>query len=82
MIIDAFFQPVSGGTYTGPTFGSLPIVASKSYIFSANDVIANAGVILAGFLVAMTGSNYPDLVIGPVVGLIVLNGAQRILSLK
>ena len=53
-----------------------------SYIFSANDVIANAGVILAGFLVAMTGSNYPDLVIGTVVGLIVLNGARRILSLK
>lgn len=53
-----------------------------SYIFSANDVIANAGVILAGFLVAMTGSNYPDLVIGSVVGLIVLNGARRILSLK
>ena len=53
-----------------------------SYIFSANDVIANAGVILAGVLVAMTGSNYPDLVIGTVVGLIVLNGARRILSLK
>ena len=53
-----------------------------SYIFSANDVIANAGVILAGFLVAMTGSNYPDLVIGTVVGLIVLNGARRILRLK
>lgn len=48
-----------------------------SYIFSANDVIANAGVILAGFLVAMTGSNYPDLVIGTVVGLIVLNGAPN-----
>jgi Co/Zn/Cd efflux system component len=53
-----------------------------SYIFSANDVIANAGVILAGFLVAVTGSHYPDLVIGTVVGLIVLNGARRILRLK
>lgn len=53
-----------------------------SYIFSANDVIANAGVIVAGGLVAVTGSNYPDLVIGAVVGLFVLNGARRILSLK
>lgn len=53
-----------------------------SYIFSANDVIANAGVILAGFLVAVTGSNYPDLVIGVIVGLLVLNGARRILRLQ
>lgn len=53
-----------------------------SYIFSANDVIANAGVILAGLLVAFTGSHYPDLVIGAAVGLIVLNGARRILQLK
>jgi len=53
-----------------------------SWIFSANDVLINAGVILAGALVAWTGSPYPDLVIGTVVGLIVLNGARRILALK
>ena len=53
-----------------------------SYIFSANDVIINLGIILAGGLVAVTGSNYPDLIIGTVVGLIVLNGARRILALK
>jgi len=53
-----------------------------SWIFSANDVIANVGVIAAGALVAWTGSSYPDLVIGTVVGLIVLNGARRILALK
>lgn len=53
-----------------------------SYIFSSNDVIANAGVILAGGLVAMTGSAYPDFVIGLIVGLVVLNGARRILQLK
>ena len=53
-----------------------------SWIFSANDVIANLGVILAGLLVALTGSRYPDLVIGFVIGLIVLNGARRILQLK
>ena len=53
-----------------------------SYIFSANDVIANAGVIAAGLLVAWTGSPYPDLIIGTVIALVVLNGARRILSLR
>lgn len=53
-----------------------------SYIFSANDVIANAGVIAAGALVAWTGSPYPDLIIGTVIGVIVMNGARRILQLR
>jgi cation transport ATPase len=53
-----------------------------SWIFSANDVVINLGVILAGLLVAWTGSNYPDLIIGGVVGGIVLIGAKRILALK
>ncbi len=55
---------------------------TASYIFSANDVIANAGVIAAGALVAWTASPYPDLVIGTVIALIVFNGARRILSLR
>ena len=53
-----------------------------SWIFSANDVVINMGVIVAGALVAWTGSNFPDLIIGTVVGFIVLNGARRILALK
>ncbi len=53
-----------------------------SWIFSANDVLANAGVITAGILVAMTGSQIPDLVIGVIIGLVVLNGARRILLLR
>jgi hypothetical protein len=53
-----------------------------SWIFSANDVIANLGVIVAGVLVALTGSRYPDLVIGLLIGVVVLNGARRILTLK
>ncbi|MFH4351583.1 cation transporter, partial [Acinetobacter baumannii] len=46
-----------------------------SWIFTANDVIVNMGVILAGILVAWTGSAYPDLIIGILVSLFVLNGA-------
>jgi Co/Zn/Cd efflux system component len=53
-----------------------------SWIFSTNDVLANAGVLLAGILVAITGSRYPDLAIGTLIGLIVLLGALRILRLS
>lgn len=53
-----------------------------SYIFSANDVIANLGVIVAGALVAWTGSALPDLVIGTIIGLVVLNGARKILGIR
>lgn len=52
-----------------------------SWIFSTNDVLANLGVIVAGALVAWTGSNLPDLVIGALIGLVVLHGARRILRL-
>ncbi|WAL59958.1 cation transporter [Thermocoleostomius sinensis] len=50
-----------------------------SWIFSKNDVIANLGVIAAGFLVSMTGSRLPDLVIGLLVAVIVLRGGIAIL---
>jgi Co/Zn/Cd efflux system component len=53
-----------------------------SWIFSANDVIANAGLILAAVLVAWTGSRYPDLIIGTIIGFVVLDGARRILKLR
>ena len=53
-----------------------------SWIFSMNDVLANVGVIAAGALVAWTGSRYPDLVIGSLIALLVLNGARRILRLR
>ena len=51
-----------------------------SWIFSKNDVIANLGVILAGGLVAWTGSRLPDLVIGSLVALIVIRGGILILQ--
>lgn len=53
-----------------------------SWIFSTNDVIANLGVILAGAIVAWTGTNTPDLIIGTLIALVVLNGARRILRLR
>jgi Co/Zn/Cd efflux system component len=53
-----------------------------SYIFSTNDVIANLGVIVAGALVAWTGSRFPDLAVGAIIALVVLSGAVRILRLR
>ncbi|MBS4058315.1 MAG: cation transporter [Bacteroidales bacterium] len=50
-------------------------------IFTSNDIIINTGVILAGILVLMTQSKYPDLIIGAIVFLIVVRGAFRILKL-
>lgn len=52
-----------------------------SMIFTSNDVIINGGVILAGLLVLLTRSKYPDLIIGSIVFLIVVRGAIRILKL-
>jgi len=52
-----------------------------SWIFSTNDVVANLGVILAGGLVAWTGSHLPDLVVGLMIALVVFSGAVRILRL-
>lgn len=41
----------------------------------------NTGVILAGILVLLTQSKYPDLIVGALVFLIVVRGAFRILKL-
>jgi Co/Zn/Cd efflux system component len=50
-----------------------------SWIFSRNDVIANAGVIAGGVLVHFLGTALPDLVIGFVIVLVVLGGGVHIL---
>jgi len=51
-----------------------------SWIFLSNDVIANAGVILAGVLVKFTSSQIPDLVIGAIIAAVVFSGSIRILK--
>jgi Co/Zn/Cd efflux system component len=53
-----------------------------SYIFSATDVIANLGVIVAGLLVIWSGNAWPDWIVGLMIGSIVLIGAVRILRLR
>ncbi len=52
-----------------------------SMIFTSNDVIINVGVIIAALLVNWFGSNKPDLIIGTIVFVLVIQGAVRILKL-
>lgn len=52
-----------------------------SMIFTSNDILINAGIILAGILVSLFSSPYPDLIIGSIVFFLVTKGAFRILKL-
>jgi Co/Zn/Cd efflux system component len=52
-----------------------------SWIFSVNDTLANLGVIAAGVLVAVTGSQLPDLIAGTAIAILVASGAWRILRI-
>ena len=52
-----------------------------SAIFTSNDVIINLGVITAGVLVYLLGSNKPDLIVGTIVFVVVVRGAMKILKL-
>ncbi|WP_017305338.1 cation diffusion facilitator family transporter [Spirulina subsalsa] len=49
-----------------------------SWIFTQNDVIANVGVIIAGLLVAVLDSRFPDLIVGFMISLLVLRGGVNI----
>lgn len=53
-----------------------------SQIFSANDVIANIGVLIAGVLITATNSRIPDLVIGFIIAIVVLRGSLAILKIS
>lgn len=53
-----------------------------SMIFTSNDVIVNAGVIIAGILVYFTVSRIPDLIIGAIIFILVGRGAYRIIKLS
>jgi Co/Zn/Cd efflux system component len=60
---------------------SLEAHMQASAIFTSNDVIINLGVIVAGVLVYLLGSNKPDLVVGSIVFVVVVRGAMKILKL-
>jgi len=49
-----------------------------SWLFSRNDVLVNLGVMAGGALVMLTGSPLPDLVIGSLIAMLVMQGGIRI----
>lgn len=49
-----------------------------SWIFSANDALANLGVMAAAVAVHLTGSHLPDLIIGLIIAALVIYGGLRI----
>jgi cation diffusion facilitator family transporter len=51
-----------------------------SWIFSKNDVIANVGVIVSGGIVFVTGSRWPDLLVGIAIAYVVFRGALVIIE--
>lgn len=51
-----------------------------SWIFTSNDALVNAGIVLSGTLVSLTGSQIPDLVIGLLVVAIAFHGGREILQ--
>lgn len=51
-----------------------------SWIFSANDVVANLGVIIGGILVWWLDSRWPDIFIGIIIAFVIIRGAKLILN--
>jgi Co/Zn/Cd efflux system component len=51
-----------------------------TWIFTRVDVIANIAVIASGLLISLTGSRYPDLVVGTAIGIYVIKEAFQILG--
>ena len=54
----------------------------SAFICCRNDAIASAGIILAGLLVMLTGSYWPDIIIGVIIATIVCFGGIKIIRLS
>jgi Co/Zn/Cd efflux system component len=83
MIVVSTFALAGNGTclYLLQKSKSQEAHMKASMIFTSNDVIINIGVITAGILVHLIDSNKPDLIIGAIVFVLVIQGAFRILKL-
>lgn len=83
MIVVSFLALIANGfcLYLLQKSKSKEAHMQASAIFTSNDVIINLGVITAGVLVYLLGSNKPDLIIGTIVFVVVIRGAIKILRL-
>jgi Co/Zn/Cd efflux system component len=50
------------------------------WLCSRNDIVANVGVLMAGAGVALTGSMWPDLVVGAIIAILFLKSALYVIS--
>ena len=84
MIIISIFALIGNGVclYLLQRSKSKEAHMQASMIFTSNDVIVNLGVTVAGGLVYLTNSKYPDLIVGTIVFFIVGQGAFKILKLS
>lgn len=84
MIIVSIFALIANGIclYLLQKSKSKEAHMRASMIFTSNDIIINLGVIVAGVLVNQFNSGIPDLVVGIIVFLLVIQGAFRILKLS
>ncbi|MAJ43231.1 MAG: cation transporter [Candidatus Marinimicrobia bacterium] len=85
MIIVSFFALIANAICFYILFKSndnSEIHIRASMIFTSNDIIINLGVITAGLFVQILNSNMPDLIIGLIIFLLVIQGAYRILNLN
>lgn len=60
-------------------FRSLDLNMASTFECSRNDVISNAGVLLAAILVALTASPWPDIAIGSLMAALFLRSAVRVI---
>jgi len=83
MIVVAFLALIANGIclYLLQKSKSNEAHMQASMIFTSNDIIINLGVIVAGILVYSFNSNLPDLIVGALVFVLVIQGARRILEL-
>jgi Co/Zn/Cd efflux system component len=84
IIIVSFFALLANALclYLLQSTKSEEVHMKASMIFTSNDVIINVGVIVAGVLVFILDSKYPDLIIGAIVFILVTRGAFSILKLS
>lgn len=60
-------------------FRSLDVNMASTFECSRNDVVSNVGVLVAAGAVALTGSPWPDLLVGAIIALLFLGSAFRVI---
>ncbi len=60
------------------TYKNKDVNLKSAYICCRNDALGNLLIIIAGLLIMRTGTNWPDLIVGTMIGLLVVYSAAKI----